>query len=343
MRRRFIIRLGDNKVKNNVIYYTSSDGSIVVPYLFNFGANLTTNNYTDNGQMTFDAVVFYIGDYAFYNCTSLTSIEIPNSVTSIGNYAFSGCTSLTSIEIPNSVISINQKTFSQCIRLKRIVIGSNVTSIGYYAFDGCTSLTSIEIPNSVTSIGNYAFSGCSGLTSIEIPNSVTSIGSGVFSGCSGLTSIIVSVGNSIYDSRNNCNAIIETTSNILIAGCKNTIIPNSVTSIGSYAFSGCSGLTSIEIPNSVTSIGSYAFSGCSGLTSIEIPNSVTSIRQNAFSDCSNLSSIYIKSTTPPTLGFNAFYRNASKRKIYVPRASLNAYKTASDWSAYADAIEPYGF
>ena len=297
MRRRFIIRLGDNKVKNNVIYYTSSDGSIVVPYLFNFGANLTTNNYTDNGQMTFDAVVFYIGDYAFYNCTSLTSIEIPNSV-----------------------ISINQKTFSQCIRLKRIVIGSNVTSIGYYAFDGCTSLTSIEIPNSVTSIGNYAFSGCSGLTSIEIPNSVTSIGSGVFSGCSGLTSIIVSVGNSIYDSRNNCNAIIETTSNILIAGCKNTIIPNSVTSIGSYAFS-----------------------GCSGLTSIEIPNSVTSIRQNAFSDCSNLSSIYIKSTTPPTLGFNAFYRNASKRKIYVPRASLNAYKTASDWSAYADAIEPYGF
>ena len=164
----------------------------------------------------------------------------------------------------------------------------------------------------------YAFSGCSGLTSFVIPNSVTSIGLKAFSGCSGLTSIVVESGNSVYDSRNNCNAIIETASNTLLAGFKNTkipssvtsignfaffdcssltsfVIPNSVTSIGIYAFYDCSGLTSIEIPNSVTSIGDYAFSGCSGLTSIEIPNSVTSIETYVFRGCSGLTSIEIHS------------------------------------------------
>ena len=143
---------------------------------------------------------------------------------------------------------------------------------------------------SVTSIGESAFDGCTGLTSITIPNSVTSIGDYAFYDCSGLTSIIVEEGNSIYDSRENCNAIIETNSNTLVAGCKNTTIPNSVTSIGDGAFGGCSGLTSITIPNSVTSIGDYAFYWCSGLTSVTIPNSVTSIGSYAFSNCSGLTS-----------------------------------------------------
>ena len=138
----------------------------------------------------------------------------------------------------------------------------SVTSIGGDAFSGCSSLTSITIPNSVTSIGGNAFYGCSGLTSITIPNSVTSIGGNAFYGCSGLTSIVVEAGNPNYDSRNNCNAIIETASNTLIAGCMNTTIPNSVASIGSSAFSGCTGLTSISIPNSVTSIDEYAFEDC---------------------------------------------------------------------------------
>ena len=200
-------------------------------------------------KIKFDENVFLVTEidsYAFSGCSGLTSIEIPNSVTSIGDGAFSGCSGLTSIEIPNSV-----------------------TSIGYRAFKNCSGLTSIEIPNSVTSIGNGAFSGCSGLTSIEIPNSVTSIGEcWVFSDCSGLTSIVVEAGNPVYDSRENCNAIIETETNKLIAGCQNSFIPNSVTSIGFGAFDGCSGLTSIEIPNSVTSIGERAFSYCSGLTSV---------------------------------------------------------------------------
>ena len=143
-----------------------------------------------------------------------------------------------------------------------------VTSIGNEVFFGCSELTSIEIPSSVTSIRDYAFSSCSGLTGIEIPSSVTKIGEAAFSGCSGLTSINVEAGNEVYDSRDNCNAIIKKATNTLIQGCKNTKIPSSVTSIGYYAFYDCSGLTGIEIPSSVTSIGDLAFWFCSGLKDV---------------------------------------------------------------------------
>ena len=222
-----------------------------------------------------------IGESAFWGCEGLTSIVIPNSVTTIGNGAFGGCRCLTSVVIPNSVTSIGNRAFSGCYSLTSVVIPNSVTEIGESTFENCTGLTSIDIPNSVTSIGNNAFTWCSSLTSVVIPNSVTEIGDEAFSWCSGLTSIVVASENPRYDSRNNCNAIIETANNTLIVGCKNTIIPNSVTSIGNRAFFGSTGLTSIDIPNSVTSIGNEAFV-YSGLTSINIPNSVTSIGGEAF-------------------------------------------------------------
>ena len=224
-----------------------------------------------------------IGQRAFDGCSGLTSIIIPESVKSIGMEAFRGCSGLTSITIPDGVTSIEEYTFFYCSGLTSITIPESVTGIRWGAFSNCSGLTSITIPESVTSIGYYAFSGCSGLTNVIIPNSVTSIGQGAFDGCSGLTSITIpesvkSIGVSAFEG---------------CSGLTNVIIPNSVTSIGDYAFRDCSGLTSITIPESVKSIGAVAFSGCSGLTNVIIPNSVTSIGDSAFRDCSGLTSIII--------------------------------------------------
>ena len=234
-----------------------------------------------------------IGDGAFNNCSGLTSVTIPNSVTSIGSRVFRACSGLTSVTIGNSVTSIGEWAFYNCDGLTSVTIPNSVTSIGDNAFGSCSGLTSVTIPNSVTSIGGYAFNYCSGLTSVTIGNGVTSIGQYAFSDCSGLTSIVVEEGNPVYDSRNNCNAIVETASNSLICGCNTSIISNSVTSIGSHAFYGCSALTSVTIPNSVESIGHEAFYYCDGLTSVTIPNSVKSIGEYAFYVCSGLTSVTI--------------------------------------------------
>ena len=259
-----------------------------------------------------------IGDYAFYGYSGsgLTSVTIPNSVTSIGKFAFSFCSNLNKVTIDSeSIMSENHAhVTSEDSSIKRIfwespvntfIIGNSVTSIGNYAFYDCTGLTSITIGNGVTNIGNYAFDGCTGLTSITIPSSVTSIGSNPFSNCSGLTSISVASGNTKYDSHNNCKAIIEKSTNTLISGCKNSVIPNGVTNIGDFAFYGCTGLTSVTIPSSMTSIGSSAFKGCKGLTSIDIPNGVTNIGKYAFDGCTGLTSVNI----PPSvtqINFQAF-------------------------------------
>ncbi len=278
---------------NSVSYSVTSIGN----YAFEDCTGLTS--------VTIPNSVTSIGNYAFEDCTGLTSVTIPNSVTSIGYGAFYGCSGLTSVTIPNSVTSIGYDTFYGCSSLTSVTIPNSVTSIGEGAFCYCTGLTSITIPNSVISIGERAFSSCSSLTSITIPNSVISIGERAFSSCSSLTSIVVENENMIYDSRNNCNAIINTATNTLIAGSKNTIIPNSVTSIGEGAFCYCTGLTSITIPNSVTSIGNDAFEGCTGLTSVTIPNSVTSIGEWAFYGCSSLTSIEIPNSVT-SIGDRAF-------------------------------------
>ncbi len=231
------------------------------------------------------------------------TITFDADVTSIGYAAFKGCTGLTSITIPNSV-----------------------TSIGYGAFFECSGLTSITIPNSVTSIGDWVFGYCS-LTSVTIPNSVTSIGISAFKGCTGLTSITVESGNPNYDSRDNCNALIETSTNKLIAGCNSTVIPNSITSIGDGAFQYCSGLTSITIPNSVTSIGDWAFYECSGLTSITIPNSVTSIGDWAFGYCSGLTSITIPNSVT-SIGWATFSDCSGLTSINIPNSVTSIEKEA---------------
>ena len=220
-----------------------------------------------------------------------------------GTYTYSGSVTIpeqvTYDDITYNVTSIGFSAFSYSNNLTSVTIPNSVTSIGNDAFRGCTGLTSINIPNSVISIGDFAFTDCTGLTTLTIPGSVTSIGSAAFIFCSSLASICVENGNPNYDSRDNCNAIIETATEAMIAGCKNTVIPNSVTSIGYSAFYGCTGLTSVDIPNSVTSIGDYAFGGCTGLTSVIIPNSVISDFDNHgiawFYQCTGLTSVTIGS------------------------------------------------
>lgn len=221
----------------------------------------------------------------------------------------------------------------------------NVTSIGYVAFYDCSGLTSVTIPHSVTSIGDYAFSGCSRLSSITIPLSVTSIGESAFVNCSGLTSIMVESDNKIFDSRNDCNAIIHTSSNTLKLGCKNTIIPNSVTSIGDDAFYGCSALTSITIPQSVTSIGESAFGKCSSLTSFTIPNSVTSLSDHIFSYCNSLTTIKSEIEKPFEVNTNFFFYtqndklNISSLTLVVPAGTKNAYQSTNGWKGFGKIVE----
>jgi len=213
------------------------------------------------GEVTIDGIKYFIktsGKYAEvrgYTSECPSNLVIPASVEYegvncnvilIADYAFQKSINLTSITIPNSVTSIGMGGFSLCSNLTSVTIGNGLKNIGEYAFSSCSSLTSITIPNSVTSIGDFAFSGCTSLTSVTIPNSVTSIGSLAFTFCSNISSVIVESSNAVYDSRDNCNAIIETSTDKLISGCKNTIIPNSVTNIGEYNQE-IKGVTNVEI------------------------------------------------------------------------------------------------
>ncbi len=302
------------------VYYT---GNIAqwCGITFNDQPLLYAHNLYINNNLVIDLVipesVIEIKPSAFCCASCLTSVTIPNSVTSIGGSAFENCSGLTSVTIGNSVTNIGDRAFNYCSGLTSVTIPNSVMNIGESAFL-CSGLTSVTIGNSVTSIGNSAFFGCVGLTSVIIPNSVTSIGEMAFANCR-LEIIVVVSDNQVYDSRENSNAIIETETNTLVSGCRNTIIPNSVTSIGNYAFYYCRELTSVTISNSVTSIGNSAFSGCVGLTSLIIPNSVTSIGKEAFSYCEGLTSLTTGNSVE-SFGTRAFYDCSGLTLFTIPNS-----------------------
>ena len=317
-----------------------TDADIVIPPTYN-GGKVTS-----------------IGICAFTNCTSLTSIVIPDSVTEFGTQAFSGCTGLTSVVLPDGLTSIGDSAFDGCTRLTSIALPDGVTSIGHSAFLACTGLTSVVLPEGLTSIGYWAFGECENLTSVEIPDSLTSIGSGAFADCPKLETITVSDSNPNYCvlggvlfNKNVTELIcypagkIESTyttpesvtaiAHEAFSGCDrltSIAISDGVTSIGDYAFSYCTSLTGIDLPDGVTSIGNGAFVSCRSLTDIKLPEGLTSIGDYAFFSCTNLTSIEIPDSLT-SIGVQVFFYCISLTEIHYggTTAQWKEISKGSDW------------
>ena len=302
-------------------------------------------DFTSFDELQYFTALTSIGYWAFLGCQTMTSITIPRFVSNIANESFYAVYALGSISVveenthydsrnncnaiidtrtnqlivgckntvvPNTVTSIGYMAFGDCRNLTSINLPNSIQSIGANAFESCISLGSITLPNSLTSIGNEAFVACNALSSVTIPSSVTNIGLNPFSYCTSLAHINVESGNPRYDSRDNCDAIIETSTNQLILGTPNTMIPNTVTSIAEKAFSGYNNLISITVPRNVTTIGDYAFSGNH-----------------------NLRSISVLAETPPTLGAEPFrFLDKNLIAIHVPCELTSTYQSASGWSEF---------
>ena len=295
----------------------SNLASVVIPDNIKVIGESTFMDCNNLISVTMSNDVTIIGDSAFSGCSNLTNLKISDNVTSIGDSAFRGCVGLTSVMIPSNVITIGESVFSACSNLTSVAISDNVTAISYSAFSDCCNLTDLTIPDSVTSIGAFAFSGCSKLMSLTIPSSVTSIGGNAFHDCNGLTNILVNAGSTTYKSVN--GLLLSKDGTVLIRGVNgNVTIPHSVTRIQSYAFSGCSRLTSLTIPNSVKTIEDAAFIGCTGLTSVTIPDSVTSIGDSSFYGCNGLTSVQIPNNVI-RIGSSAFDGCRSLTSVTIPQ------------------------
>lgn len=308
---------GPDLPPNNEIWYTSSTGE-AIDFAGGGGsgsgsgngdgenAPYESNEYVDGkGILRFSEEVTEVPDF-FYDCKTLTSVTLPNSVTNIKDYAFKGCEFLETVVLPDSITGIYGEAFSGCSALNSINIPESVTTIGQSAFYGCSSLEKIIMPDGVVNIGEGAFSGCGRLASITIPEGITTINDNTFDYCSSLATIT---------------------------------IPEGVTTIGNSAFQLCSGLTSVTIPESVTSIDSYAFNGCTSLKTVTIPKYVTIIGYSAFNECRDLVSITCLPVEYPNIQESTF-SDTNNCPIYVPAESVDSYRSSNWWSAYVDRIQP---
>ena len=324
-------------------------------------------------EITLTEHVPLIGSYAFDECKNLTKVNLPQTITSIGEWAFHGCVSLTSLPIPESVKSIGHHAFYECLELAEVNLPSAITEIGESTFLNCSSLSSIQLPASLKTIGDEAFRGChlptiafpatlesigdecfadTRLTEINIPAKLTIIGERAFSNIPSLASITVEEGNPSFDSRDNCNALILTRSNRLMLGCKNTVVPPSVTGFESYAFEGCVDLKEFAFPKGTTTdwVPNNFFFNCSSLTSIVIPSPMNSVGNGAFENCKSLTSVTLPSSMK-YLGNYTFRGCSSLKSIFLPRSvcvmgsecfanctsltSLSFGGTTKEWTAFA--------
>lgn len=293
---------------DGVTVWVEDDGIANAPYDYTFS---TTGEHTVAVTLSDTSV---LSEEMFYTCP-VVEARINYGVETISDASFRSCTSMEMVNIPETVVEIGEEAFIDCTSLKTLNISNNVETIGYQAFKGCEKIASMNIGMSVATIGQNAFWDLHSINEITVDE-----------------------GNATFDSRNDCNAIIQTSSNTLVCGCGNTVISENILRIGDGAFVGRESLTSIRVPNSVTSIGENAFTACHNLDTVWIGNGLRSIGDYAFDSCYALTSFTIYATTPPTLAANAFANITNNFTIYVPSDKVTAYQTATNWSTYAAYI-----